>query len=227
MASATFSHNFIIHVRLLYDLSLNQMVSGDVSRHGLNCYTDYAGPAYVSAVASIEALINEIALGDMARLLISDSPLWDLDQDWVEKLEILHKLIIIPQLLFGNSFKRGNQPYQDMRLLIKVRNDFVHFKMKDKAPRYIKPLQDRGIALPAHPKGGDYIWVHKLSSSEGIRWANNTVYQVAKALVDFIPDEHRDFLFAFLAQNFIEISLDRARQKLIQSGIDPDDPGLT
>ena len=61
--------------------------------------------------------------------------------------------------------------------------------MKVKAPKYVKVLAQRGIALTACPKGADYAWVHKLSSSEGIRWAHNTACKTVQALVSLIPDD--------------------------------------
>ena len=214
MASVTFSPTFISHVQMLYDLALDQLVSGKTSTKDINCYTDYAGPAYVSAVAAIEAFTNEVIFGSPTRYILQQSPLWALDQRWVERLEILNKLIIVPHLLFNKSFERDSQPYQDMTLLVKIRNDFVHYKMDEKVPAYVKPLEDRGIALPAPSEVGDYIWVHKLSTSEGIRWANNTVCRVAQTLVGFIPEEHRQIMFASLLQNFIEIPEGLARNKL-------------
>ncbi|GEM_PF-2169383 len=216
MTSVTFSPTFISHVRLLYGLALDQLVSEKTSREGINCYTDFAGPAYVSAVAAIEAFINEIIFGAPTKYILRESPLWALDQKWVEKLEILNKLVIIPHLLFNKSFERDSQPYQDMTLLVKIRNDFVHYKMEEKVPGYVKPLEDRGIALPAPSEFGDYVWVHKLSTSEGIRWSHNTVCKVAKTLVSFIPEEHKPIMFASLLQNFVEIPGELARDRLRQ-----------
>jgi len=212
--SVTFSHTFISHVRLLYDFALDQLASGKTTRDGINCYTDFAGPAYVSAVAAIEAFTNEVLFGSIAKYVLKESTLWALDQRWVERLEILNKLIIVPHLLFNKSFERNSQPYQDLTLLVKVRNDFVHYKMDEKIPSYVKPLEDRGIALPAASEFGDYAWVHKLSTSEGIRWANNTVCRVANALIGFIPEEYKQVMFASLLQNFVEIPEDFARDRV-------------
>jgi hypothetical protein len=77
----SFSGGFISHVRMLYRLSLRGMASGGVAVHGINCYAHYAGPAYVSAVAAVEAFLNETAFGPMTQMLLGDSPLWYLDQD--------------------------------------------------------------------------------------------------------------------------------------------------
>jgi hypothetical protein len=63
-------------------------------------------------------------------------------------------------------------------MLIKVRNDLVHYKMQFEVPSYVKHLQQRGVALDI-PNSS---WVDNLSTSEGIRWAHNTVCEIIRAL---------------------------------------------
>jgi len=109
----------------------------------------------------------------------------------LDKIEIGNKLIILPELLFGKSFKRDEQPFQDMAILIKIRNTFVHFKMKNEAPKYVSVLDQRGITLKAksQEKKADFAWTHKLFSSEGIRWAHNTACKVIQALSACAPKD--------------------------------------
>jgi hypothetical protein len=203
-AMVSFSTDFISHVRKLYQLSLEQRKSGKVAVHGINSYTQYAAPAYISAVAAVEAFLNEMAFNPMTQVILREAPLKHFDQDWLEWLDIKPKLQLIPQLLFDTTFDRATQPFQDFDLLVKVRNDFVHYKMHKPIPNYVQVLEQRSIALPASHGGADYAWVHKLSSSEGIRWAHNTACRVVQALAQMIPDKHRDFL-AMLASGFVEI----------------------
>jgi hypothetical protein len=200
----SFSTNFIAHVGLLYRLALDQMKSGKVVVHGINSYTHLAGPAYISAVAAVEAFLNELVFGPNTEMLIPDSALWQLGQGWIERISISKKLLLVPELLFRQTLERDKQPYQDFDILTKVRNDFVHYKMKGKAPVYVKDLAQRSIALTASPEGPDYAWVHKLSSSEGIRWAHNTACETVHALVSVIPEGYRSSL-AVLAESFVEI----------------------
>ena len=205
------SQDFVNNVHMLYQLGLEEICSGRVARDGINGYTTHAAPAYISAIASLEAFVNETFLGVFSKNLYTDSPLWLLDSDWVEKLELRHKLIIVPQLLFGQTYKRGEPPFQDLQLLFRVRNDVVHYKMKfpnssDGLPKYVKDLVSRKIALQSPAPGkGDYPWISKICTTEGIRWANNTVCRAVKKLVSFVPDnQKRDFIF-MLAGKFVEI----------------------
>jgi hypothetical protein len=84
----TLSAHFVHNMRTLYSLSLEESSSNKVVRFGINAYTFHAPPAYISAVASVEAFVNETLLGMWAKDIFNDSPLWLLEQDWVEKLEL-------------------------------------------------------------------------------------------------------------------------------------------
>lgn len=198
------STELIAHVRMLYKLAIEDAASGKVSVRGTNCYTHYASPAYIGAVAAVEAYLNEIAFGPMTRGMMKESPLWQLDDDWAEHIEVRQKLLLVPILLFGRTFDKSGQPYQDFEMLVRMRNDFVHYKLRPSRPKYVKVLDQRSIALPAHPKGPDSPWVWKISTSEGIRWANNTACDIVHKLTEFIPEEHRDAI-GTLAEGFARI----------------------
>ena len=98
---ATLSQDFTLNIEMLYEAALSQLVSMNAIREGINCHTMHAAPALISAVAAIEAFINEIAFGSPVRLYFKDAPLWSLDQDWLEQIDVRAKLVIVPQLLFG------------------------------------------------------------------------------------------------------------------------------
>ena len=224
MGAVTISTTLIAHVRQLYDMALQDLASGRVVRKGINGYTHRAIPAYIVSVSSVEAFVNEAFLTEFARVIFKDAPLWSFPVDWLENLELSTKLVIIPQLLFGKSFSRDSQPYQDIILLIKVRNHFVHYKMKHKPPKFLKSLDDRGISLgsPTGTARADYAWAHKLSCSEGIRWAHNTVCDVVKELASFDPTgKFHKGPFGRLAQAFSPIPCSYAENWLRNRGLDP------
>lgn len=222
MTRATLSHDFISNVHLLYRAALEEVATRSIIRIGINGHTRHAAPALVSAVAAVETYLNEVTFGSWARDLLPNSPLWVLEQAWVQELDLGAKLVIIPHLLFGSSFARDSQPYQDMSLLIKARNDVVHYKMASNPPKYLKHLEDRNIALSPHPSlRGEMAWIHKLCTSEVIRWANNTATKVAYAIVQFMPNNVRDYIGGELVTNFVEIGEDVPKEYLLGVGIDP------
>src|SRR5206468_12508815 len=98
----------------------------------------------------------------------------------------------VPQLALGRTLPRDQQPYQDFVLLTRVRNELVHYKM-GWAPGFVRTLAQRGIALKVEPEAeearGGIAWGHRLSTTEGIRWAHNTAVAMVQALARLFPGD--------------------------------------
>ncbi|MBI5215841.1 MAG: hypothetical protein HY960_08815 [Ignavibacteriae bacterium] len=221
--SVTISGDFIRHVRKIYFDSLDFMVTKKGVRYGINGFANDGLPSYVMAVASIESFVNETFLKIIPKVITRKSFLWNLPKNWVDTVDLNVKLLLFPQLLFGVSFSHDAQPYQDMVLLIKIRNDLIHYKMQSQPPKYIMPLNERGIILPALDieNSLDYLWQHKLNCSEGIRWAHNTACKVVNSLYDFIPQNYQQFIEGSVS-NFQQIPESLARDWLSKYKINPD-----
>jgi hypothetical protein len=71
-------------------------------------------------------------------------------------------------------------------------------------PKYLRVHEQRGIAFTTKDEYVDYPWAMRLSYTEGIRWAHNAACRVVQKLVDFVPDEYKDFLIPH-ASNYSEI----------------------
>jgi hypothetical protein len=214
LTAITISGDLIAHVRIAFYRGLHQAIASLSGRDGINAYTPVdAFPAYITAVASVEAFLHEQLCSPWTRSMFPGSSLWRIP---IDTLDIRTKIILVPQLLFGISFDTSAQPAQDFMLLVKVRNDLVHYKMQQKAPKYLADLSQRRIALTSdlvHTGGLDYAWPHKLSSTEGIRWAHNTACKVIHKLVEFIPAPHKEFLGS-LASNYQEILEEHVQELL-------------
>lgn len=170
-------------------------------------------PAYILAVAAVEAFVNEVFLSDLALMTIGswpgeagDSALSGQAKS-LERLPLPKKLIRVPQLYLGRSSDQSELAYQDMLLLTDLRHELVHYKMGKEPPKAVKILAERGIAFRVPPEwegGGPHPWADRVSTLEGIRWAYNTACGTAIALLDLIPDEKRGRL-DILRRNFREI----------------------
>ena len=198
MVTMSISGDLISDVRMSLYRALGYSLTGKGVRRNGNAYAPNVFSAYVTSVAAVEAFINEACLGHMCRAIYGKSALWDLHQDSLERMDLLLKAVIVPQLLFGVTFRRNEQPFQDFALLCKVRNDIVHFKMQFAQPKYIDALAQRGIALTTG-EPADYPWPAKISCTEGIRWAHNTACRTAIQLIEFIPEEHRSAIGSWVA----------------------------
>lgn len=195
-SSVTISGDLIAHVWTLHKMAADKIASGDAHLGPL------AIPAYIVAVASVEAFVNEVFLSEFASMILSEELL---PADSADKLDLGLKLILLPRLAFGSTLSTDKQPYQDMALLIRLRNELVHYKMGAKPPKPVRVLAQRGIAIPVpaeqEESGGPHPWADRVSTLEGIRWANNTACAAVSALVELIPPEKRRPA-ADLAANF-------------------------
>jgi hypothetical protein len=208
--STTISGDLVAHLRQILQNSVEYAKKGKGIIHEYNAYSPNAISGYVIAVAAFESFINEILLGPMTKKVFNNSSIWHLSKDSIEKMELKIKTIILPQLLFGNTFLSNNQPFQDFAMLIKVRNDIVHYKFKTE-PKYVEALVGKNIAISAskHPGDADYPWPQKLSTTEGIRWAHNTICKMVFKLGTFIPpDKRRIISFEHMSGNFKEIPIE-------------------
>lgn len=186
-------------------LSVDYANTGQGVRQGNNAYTPHAYSAYVAAVASIEAFVNETFLGHLCRAIYGSSSLWDLERNALERMDLLLKIMVVPHFLFGTTLRRSEQPFQDFALLCKLRNEVVHFKMQFEVPKYIQPLTQRGIALTTGDSQADYPWPARISCTEGIRWAHNTACRTAQKLASFVPEDKREHIAIGLS-NFQELT---------------------
>jgi hypothetical protein len=150
---------------------------------------------YFSAVASIESFMNEVFLSEESKQLTPNASLWATPLENLEFLRLENKLISVPESLFGRTFNRGHQPFQDMDTLIKVRNYLIHHKNRDTVPPFIEHLINRHI-IPSDIWGAVRIsTVIKLSSVTGTLWAYNTVCKTVIELLGFSTPEYQEAKF--------------------------------
>jgi hypothetical protein len=98
-------------------------------------HRSYVTAAILSAVTYLESSINELyheaENGDQTTLQGLDGRAFQmLDQFWreIERASILHKYQTALLVAGKSRFDQGNQPYQDVDSLIKLRDALVHYK---------------------------------------------------------------------------------------------------
>ncbi|MFC1494756.1 hypothetical protein ACFL6W_05710 [Thermodesulfobacteriota bacterium] len=141
-------------------------------------------------------------------------------------MEIRNKIILFPELLFNKSFSRNTQPFQDIDTLIRVRNIFTHYKIRNEPEKIIKLLDKKGILLKAknNPDNIDFDWATKLLSSEGIRWAHNVACSVVKGLANLAPESRlKSDPFLSSSVSFNPIPDLYPKIELIRMGVDLED----
>jgi hypothetical protein len=157
-------------------------------------------PAYILAVTAVEAFLNEAFLSDFFTGLPGLSAMPQMSEATRARLERLPaetKLVVLPHCAFGKSLNRDEQTYQDMRRLIRLRNELVHYKMGVRAPqvlrKILKYLTRRGLIAasipPERDDGGILPWVSRVSTCTGLRWAHDTVCKTVKTIVSLAPPD--------------------------------------
>lgn len=202
-AAISASGDFIVEVRTLYLLGLGEVRrTQEVTRPA---HTRHALSAYILAVAAVEASINELFLSEFSETWLIDSKVIFELREFLERQEVVPKLIILPQLAFGKRLSTGQQPIQDMNMLVRLRNELIHYKMSGKTPTFVRDLAQRGIAIQLPSGEGETVgpWVTRVSTLEGITWAHHTACRTVRAVVALFPEEKREFMTA-ISENFAE-----------------------
>ena len=149
-----------------------------------------AHTAHVMAAISAEAFIDEFAftLASLARsgkapeLSRVGSILQQLE---MSRVQITEKFQIASQLLPGDPFDPGKQPFQSFTHLIKLRNFLAHPKMLSKPPAWFSYFVSNGL-LVQRPDEELIMpdWIYQLQSKLSARWACRATARIVGHLVN-------------------------------------------
>jgi hypothetical protein len=185
--AVSISSDLIQYFRDLYVTAFQETVIRTGKVEDINGFTKHGLPAYIIATSAVEAFVNELFLSPAGRSFFKkvskDTKYWE----WLEKTELPYKLILIPQLFLNRTFETDKPPYQDMKTLIRLRNELIHYKMDFTEPSFVKDLKQKKIALDDVGN----TWTHNVSSLKGMFWAHNTICTTIQELINFsTPETH-------------------------------------
>jgi len=86
-------------------------------------------------------------------------------------------------------------------------------------------LDEKGITLKLNKQNHnvDFAWAHKLSSSEGIRWAHNTACNIIQTLASYAPENRlKNDPILSSAKHFIIMPDEYPIEWFKKNGFDPD-----
>jgi hypothetical protein len=102
----------------------------------------------------------------------------------LDAANVLDRTDRILELLGRPAFRRGAQPYQDARLLVRLRNELVHYKSRwdheMTSDRLQRGLQSMRFPVPRFRRGSSVAFPHLLLGAGAAAWAEAT----AKAFLD-------------------------------------------
>lgn len=228
--SSSISPCFSYQLDKIYRQGILELSTGKHSKNGINGYCQSAISIYPLTIATWESLFHEIFLAESN--LLSNNHTKEINSIPLEKIKwwsISDKTVDVLEMLYGKTFDKGKQPYQDFQLLVTLRNAIVHFNLGDpdrKTIAALKNLSRQNIFFPlidfSHTPGVSHsnIWTHIISTTEGIRWAINTIKNMAMELNNIVPENKRPFSFD-LINNLDYIDKEKAIRYFYELGVDP------
>jgi hypothetical protein len=113
------------------------------------------------------------------------------------------KLAVGNWILTGARFKRGEQPFQDFALLVRLRNDLVHFKANARFENgvptgrmhanLLDKFRDKKI-LAENLKDDELSWSRLVQTKAVAEWSCKTVARMVTDLCNKIPPDFRHYL---------------------------------
>lgn len=169
----------------------------DLSRKACFRSISNSQEAFVSivlATTSVEGFFNEIVL--TAKLTGRGSPLADIAHliGSTERMPLIAQVQLAHFLFLNRKLDGGTQPFQDLTLLIRIRNSIVHlqperfdlFESDPKPNKLVQQLINRKIIAPS--KGRASSLKTCLRDPSIAIWAYNTSIQTRQFLWSILPE---------------------------------------
>jgi hypothetical protein len=179
--------------------------------------------AIVFAAAAFEGFLNE--LGEVAsgtggipgtddrRVALLAEVLGEAEES---KASTRLKYFLVGSVLQGRPFDRGNQPWQDLELLLRLRDAVIHleptrFSLKEgmfsmTGEKLVEQLRQRGL-LPAFPADVKMVFLHWLSPRSVARWAINASVRATTVVLAALPKgQFKERILPRYSKDFVEIT---------------------
>lgn len=97
----------------------------------------------------------------------------------------------------GEHPDKGKQPYQDVKLLVKIRNNIIHSKAKTLSidhngagkvkgyPDFIKLLEQKNLIEPTHKLTN---WLERLENKKFASWSTDTAEHLITYTINLLPN---------------------------------------
>jgi hypothetical protein len=183
-------------VRNLYESSL-QAKAGRKTVSGFNDYAFFALPAFVLTVATWESYLNFVFFSLMTKqtLGVEIYEKAKRAQEDLGRLSIRGKTLMVPLLIFGDTFDKGSMPFQDFDILVTIRNHVTHNYVHSAPEKAVAVLREKGLLLANEIPGAPDLdklttWSEDLQTFEVIRWCLNTLAAMSQGLVALHECKH-------------------------------------
>jgi len=157
-----------------------------------------AQTAQIMAAIAAEAFIDQLAtslanlklIGKADHLCRVGSILEQLEQS---RVQVTEKFSIASQLLPGEPFVAGAQPFQSFRMLIALRNSLVHPKSDAKPPKWFSLFMCNKLTVQEGDE--EHVlpdWPGQLQSSQCASWACRASSRIILELIERLREPTHD-----------------------------------
>ena len=207
---------FFVHWFELYCLAIEARdKANDIQAASPDAWPHEALSAILFASLAAEAFINELAEAaarDANGPWMTGLPGVDLLRDLAETLDAIEdaqgsiglKYHMASKILSGRTFDASKVPFQEFDTLVKVRNEIVHPRHRDRTRGggYIEPtspairdLQQRGLTTTRGRKSGDVpggiSWLNEIECARTATWACQAAREIITAVLTMLPQDFR------------------------------------
>lgn len=150
-----------------------------INAHVAQIMAAVAAEAFISEFAFVLSTLKHIQKGtELARIGMI------LEQLEVSRVQVAEKFSIASQLLPGDPFDAGRQPFQSFNQLITLRNYLAHPKVVSKPPRWFSYFVSNGLVT--QKPDDEYIltdWTAQLQNKRCASWACRATARIVLDLV--------------------------------------------
>jgi len=184
----TGSYNRLYQSLLFLYYESARRVPKQVLENGINGFAQNALASFVVAATAWESYLNFIFFTPWARTYFGDNAFKQLSELGSEltKLSTLEKTRALPLIAFGKTYSKGDVPFQDLAILIKIRNRIVHDWMDQIPANEIEALRSKHLLLEM-PQFPSKAWNEEILTLECIRWCINVLNELNEALFEMSP----------------------------------------
>ena len=132
------------------------------------------------------------------------------------RASLIEKISVIHFLLTNESIDKGSEKYQDLIMLVRLRNELVHRKPEAtgewgieenqtfKPHKFVKYFSDRKIVkLPSSDSAP--VWSQYVNKPEVAKWAYNIVVTTIKDIVTILPGSDLSYIQSIMTQDLKKI----------------------
>ena len=173
--------------------SISNSIDENSQGEGINFYHSSLFYTPVIAINLWEYLLNSAFQNDF----VLDNTIFGEAKEALDKWDIKTKTLVYPKLLLNKEILKKNESlWQDFQLILKIRNEIIHYKNSFYEGPAKEVEQLRRKQLTVRKREFVYLdWPIEIATTEFARFCVNTVVELWERLYRLVEDSPFDIVF--------------------------------